>query len=176
ERTFQLDPEEDKELSELFDKGFFLKNPDADSDEPIVCYYWEPEQYAAYKKKHPNAKVWTVIEEDGKLFVVERWQYVNRQYYLIQNPKAGGLVVILRIESYLGDDTHIEIGGKHIKEHVGGLPDQILNSAGVMYSYVHIGEGESSGRVSSDFGYSTVAEARETAETVHVGAMIVVCE
>lgn len=176
ERTYQLDPEEDKELAELFDKGFFLKNPNADSSEPIVCYYWEPKQYEAYKAKHPNVKVWTVIEEDGYEFVVERWQYVNRLHYLIQNPKAGGLVVILKIVSYLGDNTYIEIGGEHIKEHVGGLPDQILNSSGVMYAIIHIGEGESSDRVYSDFGYATVKEARETAETVHLGARIVVCE
>jgi len=82
------------------------------------------------------------------------------------------LVIILRVYSYCGDDTFLEVGGDHIKEHVGGSGSELLNSDGVMYAIIHIKDG----RATSDWGYATVREARETAKRCHPNAKIILCD
>lgn len=84
ERCFLFWPRMGKTVEALFERGFFLKNPDAESDEAYVCYYWEPEQAKKYRESHPDAKVWTVVEAEGKEYVFEGWHYVNRLHYLIE--------------------------------------------------------------------------------------------
>jgi len=82
------------------------------------------------------------------------------------------LAIILKVESYVGKDTFLEVGGDHIKEHVGGSDANMLSSDGVMYAIIHVNQ---QGKATSEFGYATEREARETVKKTYPKAKIITC-
>ncbi len=86
EHQFKYYPNGGLTVDRIFCSEFFLKNP-ATRSEPDICFFWDSDQYKEYSATNDVTKVWTIIEEEGKEYLVERWQYVNRLHYLIENPK-----------------------------------------------------------------------------------------
>ena len=85
------------------------------------------------------------------------------------------VAVILRIPSYCGEDTCLEVGGERITEHTGGTPLSFSCAAselcelepnepcstGVMYALITFERGNPNSGT-ADYGYATPKEALET--------------
>ena len=79
-------------------------------------------------------------------------------------------IIILKVKSYTGNDTWLDVGGKHIRERVKS--DGIDDGKGVMYALVHI----KNDAADADWGYATANEAKETAKRLYPNAKIASCE
>jgi len=77
-------PRAGKRIGAMIDSGFFITNPHSNSDLPPASMYFEPGKCKAFMANHPDAKVWTLIEAEGKEYIMEGWHYVNRLAYLIE--------------------------------------------------------------------------------------------
>jgi len=87
----------DQKLSEFFDKNreYLVKAPGEinDEDDNISCYLWE--NYDEVKRKlneisseRPGAYCYTLVEEDGKAYIIPRWHIVNRYGYFISTKEV----------------------------------------------------------------------------------------
>lgn len=86
--------------------------------------------------------------------------------------KLNELVIIVRVAAYIGKDTWLDCGGKHLREKVRPLlPVDALMEGKAMYAIIHVQDQ----CASSDFGYASIKEAEETARTAHPEAKIVIC-
>ncbi len=87
EHIFKFYPDEGKTIERMFSDDFFLENPEAEDSEHYICFYWEPKQVTRYNDTHPHSKIWTIVEAEGKEYVMEGVHFVNRLQHLIENPK-----------------------------------------------------------------------------------------
>ncbi|MGA2875080.1 MAG: hypothetical protein ABSE82_06010 [Nitrososphaerales archaeon] len=79
-------------------------------------------------------------------------------------------IIILKVKSYTGNDTWLDIGGNHIRERVES--DGIDDGKGVMYALIHI----KNNAAGADWGYATAKEAKETARRLYPNAKIASCD
>ncbi|MFI5450408.1 MAG: hypothetical protein ACHQ03_11665, partial [Candidatus Bathyarchaeia archaeon] len=81
--------EDSRKVLNWEDQGRWLVNPKQGkgTDFPAAAYFdWDDVQQ--YFKEHPDgvARLWTVTEEDDKLYVEKGHRVVNRLAYMIENP------------------------------------------------------------------------------------------
>jgi len=80
---------------EFFDKieDTLIPATDAREEDSPYKYLWE--DYRKAKKKlneisetEPGAYCYTLIEDDGKAYIIPRWHFVNRMGYFISTKKV----------------------------------------------------------------------------------------
>ncbi len=82
-------------LNEFFENNeLYLVVPETSKEESSPHkYLWEDYDAAKKKldeidKKSPSLYCYTLVEEDGKAYIISNWHFVNRFAYLISNKKV----------------------------------------------------------------------------------------
>jgi len=85
----------DQILNEFFERNreYLIKAPDKINDEESSCYLWD--NYQEVKRKldeisndEPGNYCYTLVEEDGKAYIIPRWHIVNRVGYFISTKEV----------------------------------------------------------------------------------------
>jgi len=97
ERSYRLYPTAGKTLNSMMDGGIFIVNPKNSSGLPPASMYFEREECSDYIKTHPDSIVWTVIEEDDKLYLVEGYRIINRLAYMIESPEKSNRLKAIQL-------------------------------------------------------------------------------
>lgn len=94
EESRLMNPEEEQKLEEFFQNGEFLKPKDKIDEYPFICYLWENyrntneefntmHQRSLLEETNPDkVYIYTLIEEEGKAYIISGWHFVNRFAYL----------------------------------------------------------------------------------------------
>lgn len=88
--NWDLTPEQEDRIDYFFDAADCILSPERDTDEGISCFYWEDFSAALkFYEENPDVHIYTVLEVDGKGYIVNGARYVNRFAYLIavNNPR-----------------------------------------------------------------------------------------
>ena len=75
-------------LERMLHHGYFLQNPHAESITPSLCYMWNGREMRAYFNEHPDAKIWTVREDEGVEWARDHISSWNAMFYLIETVKC----------------------------------------------------------------------------------------
>jgi len=89
-RVFRWWPEQARVSERMCEEGFFLVNPAKKDEGPDTCFYWDWDEVKPYLAEHPRAQLWSVTEDEGTQYLWERFRWVNRMYYLVQDPAYKG--------------------------------------------------------------------------------------
>ena len=86
EYVFESWPREGKTIGRMIDQGFFLVNPEGDTDDPPASMYFEPEDLRKFRAEGYRPKIWTVVEAEGKWYIEEGFRWIDRLAYLLEAP------------------------------------------------------------------------------------------
>jgi len=85
----------DQILNEFFDKNreYLIKALDKIEEDESVCFLWDDYRQARKKldeisSEEPGYYCYTVVEEDGKAYIIPQWHIVNRVGYFISTKKV----------------------------------------------------------------------------------------
>lgn len=87
---FPMTREDEDRLDEVFEKGQFILAPDADPRSEPSCYLWEDFKAAQkFAEENSDVHVYTLIEAEGRGYIVPGARWVNRFAYMLAVHDAG---------------------------------------------------------------------------------------
>lgn len=76
--------EEEAKLENFFDSGQWIVAPGREKEDEYNCYFWENYSEAlTFYEENPDVFIYTLLEAEGKGYIVKGARYVNREAYLI---------------------------------------------------------------------------------------------